>query len=250
MDFRFDILASDDPCTVEHCENKLQSEKDIETENLPVENTTSPKLEITEKPEKYWNEYGGGLLWQSWQEKHSDQTLSSEPWNYPETKEEWEQHYSQIYWYYLEQFQYWEAQGWTYDASQSCSADTCTARTEIDNQRDEDCMKSDLISLSSSPNAVNNESCSCNDKDHNQILDGISSMALNSEEISQSQLDSSVSCGGHQQLNGDSNQKECPASGQKEPSNGETKESNFCENTNTDQPAQGKKRQDCFSTKL
>ncbi|XP_004580647.2 trimethylguanosine synthase [Ochotona princeps] len=233
-----DILASDDPCTVEHCENKLQSEKDIETENLPVENTTSPKLEITEKWEKYWNEYGGGLLWQSWQEKHSDQTLSSEPWNYPETKEEWEQHYSQIYWYYLEQFQYWEAQGWTYDASQSCNADTCTARTEVDNQKDEDCMKIDLISLPSSPNAVNNEICSCSDKDHNQILDGISSMTLNSEEISQSQLDSSVSCGAHQQLNGDSNQKECPASGQKEPSNGETKESNFCENTNTDQAAQ------------
>lgn len=97
--------------------------------------------------EKYWNEYGGGLLWQSWQEKHADQTLCPEPWNVPDTKEEWEQHYSQMYWYYLEQFQYWEAQGWTFDASQSQDTDPGGSEIEVDNKKDENHMKADELFL-------------------------------------------------------------------------------------------------------
>ncbi|EPQ11086.1 Trimethylguanosine synthase [Myotis brandtii] len=57
-----DILASDDPSSVEQYENtrtrKLKPKKDTETESLSTESTLSPKLEITEKWEKYWNEYG------------------------------------------------------------------------------------------------------------------------------------------------------------------------------------------------
>ncbi|XP_004435813.1 PREDICTED: trimethylguanosine synthase [Ceratotherium simum simum] len=236
-----DILASDDPSSVEQYENtrrcKLQTKKDIETENLPVENTLSPKLEITEKWEKYWNEYGGGLLWQSWQEKHPDQALCSEPWNIPDTKEEWEQHYSQLYWYYLEQFQYWEAQGWTFDASQSCDTDTCGSKTEVDNKKGENCMKAGLLSFPSS--SVGSESSSSSDKDHNEILDGISNISLNSEEVEQSRLDSSVSCDGHQWLSEVNSRRECPASGQNEPCNGGTKESSLSgNNRSTNQPAQ------------
>lgn len=237
-----DSLASDDPSSVEHCENtrtcKFQGKKDVETKSLPVENTLSAKLEITEKWEQYWNEYGGGLLWQSWQEKHPDQTPSYEPWNFPETKEEWEQHYSQIYWYYLEQFQYWEAQGWTFDTSQNSNIDTCAMKTEVDNQKDENCVKVGLISFPSSPNIAHNESSSSDDKDHNEILAGISNITLNSEEIGQSQLDSSISCDGHQELREDSSRRQCPASSQREPSNGETKENNLSGNTSTDQAAQ------------
>ncbi|XP_070337337.1 trimethylguanosine synthase isoform X2 [Equus asinus] len=239
-----DILASDDPSSVERCENtrtcKLQTKKDIETENLPVENTLSPKLEITEKWEKYWNEYGGVLLWQSWQEKHSGQTLCSEPWNVPDTKEEWEQHYSQLYWYYLEQFQYWEAQGWTFDASQSCDTDTCGSKTEVDNKKGENCMKAGLLSLPSS--SIGSKSSSSGDKDHNEILDGISNISLNSEEVEQSQLDSSVSCDGRQGLSEVNSRRECPASGQSEPCNGGTKERSSSGNRSTDQPAQDSQR--------
>ena len=58
-----DILASDDPSSSEN-ENtrryKLRTKNDIEGENLPAENTLSPKLEITELWEKYWKEYRGG----------------------------------------------------------------------------------------------------------------------------------------------------------------------------------------------
>ncbi|NP_079107.6 trimethylguanosine synthase isoform 1 [Homo sapiens] len=238
-----DILASDDPSSIEQYENtrtyELQSKKDTETENPPVENTLSPKLEITEKWEKYWNEYGGGLLWQSWQEKHPGQALSSEPWNFPDTKEEWEQHYSQLYWYYLEQFQYWEAQGWTFDASQSCDTDTYTSKTEADDKNDEKCMKVDLVSFPSSPIMVDNDSSGTSDKDHSEILDGISNIKLNSEEVTQSQLDSCTSHDGHQQLSEVSSKRECPASGQSEPRNGGTnEESNSSGNTNTDPPAE------------
>nr|XP_011740609.1 trimethylguanosine synthase isoform X2 [Macaca nemestrina] len=237
------ILASDDPSSIEQYENtricELQSKKDTETENLPVENTLSPKLEITEKWEKYWNEYGGELLWQSWQEKHPDQALSSEPWNFPDTKEEWEQHYSQLYWYYLEQFQYWEAQGWTFDALQSCDTDTYTSKTEADNKKDEKCLKVDLVSFPSSPITVDNDSSGTSDKDCSEILDGISNIKLNSEEVKQSQLDSSTSHDGHQQLSEVSSRRECPASGQSEPHNGGTnEESSPPGNTSTDPPAQ------------
>ncbi|XP_064444387.1 trimethylguanosine synthase isoform X5 [Mirounga angustirostris] len=237
-----DILASDDPSSVEQYKStktcKLQTKKDIETENVPVENTLSPKLEITEKWEKYWNEYGGGLLWQSWQEKHSDQILCSEPWNSPDTKEEWEQHYSQLYWYYLEQFQYWEAQGWTFEPSQTCEPDTCGSKIEVDNEKDENCMIADLMSSPSPSVTIDSESSSSSDKEHNEILGGISNISLNSEEVEQSQLDSSVSCDGRQWLSEVSSSRECPASGQSEPCNGGTKDSSLSGNRSTNQPAQ------------
>ncbi|XP_021108116.1 trimethylguanosine synthase isoform X2 [Heterocephalus glaber] len=233
-----DLLLSDDPSSVEQYENirtcELQSKKDIKAENLLVENTLSPNLEITEIWEKYWNKYGEGLLWQSWQEKHPDQTLSSEPWNFPDTKEEWEQHYSQLYWYYLKQFQYWEAQGWTFDASQSCDTDTCTAKTEVDNKKNESSAKIDLTSFPSLPDdTVDKESSGSSD--HNEILDGINNITLSSEEVEQSQLDS-VSCNG--QLSEVYSGKVCPASGQNEPCNGRTKASNLSGNRSTDEPAQ------------
>lgn len=239
-----DILASDDPSSVEQSENtrtrKLKPKKDIETESLSTESTLSPKLVITEKWEKYWNEYGGELLWQSWQEKHSDQTLCSEPWNVPDTKEEWEQHYSQLYWYYLEQFQYWEAQGWTFDASQSCGASMCGPKTEVDNEQDENCMKADLLSLTSS--SIDCKSSNSSEKDHNELLDGISKISLNSGKPEESQLESSVSSEGHQWLNEVNSRRECP-SGQSESCNGGAKESNLSGNS-TNQPAQGKADQD------
>ncbi|XP_049489639.1 trimethylguanosine synthase isoform X3 [Panthera uncia] len=237
-----DILASDDPSSVERYENtktcELQTKKDIETENLPVENTLCPKLEITEKWEKYWNEYGGGLLWQSWQEKHPGQTLCPEPWNIPDTKEEWEQHYSQLYWYYLEQFQYWEAQGWTFDAPETCDTDACGPKIEVDDEKDENCIKADLTSFPSSSITIDSESSSSGDKEHNEILDGVSNLSLNSEEVEQSRLDSTVSYDGCQLLSEVGSSRECPATGQSEPCHGGAKDSNVSGNRSANQPAQ------------
>ncbi|XP_059971738.1 trimethylguanosine synthase [Mesoplodon densirostris] len=233
-----DILASDDPSSSEN-ENtrryKLQTKKDIEGETLPAENTLPPKLEITGLWEKYWKEYGGDLLWQSWQEKHAGQTPCSEPWNVPDTKAEWEQHYSQLYWYYLEQFQYWEAQGWTFDASQSCDTDTRGSRTEVDNKKDENRTKADELSSPSS--STGSEGSSSGDKDDHEILDGLSNIRLNSEDVGQSPLDPRVSCDGHQCLSEVNSRRECPASGQSEPCTGETKESSLSGSRSTSQAA-------------
>ncbi|XP_060054873.1 trimethylguanosine synthase isoform X2 [Erinaceus europaeus] len=230
-----EILASDD----EQCKNartcKHQTQKDIKTESLPVDNTLSPNLEITEKWEKYWNEYGGQLLWQSWQEKHSDQTLCPEPWNVPDTKEEWEQHYSQLYWYYLEQFQYWDAQGWTFDASQSCHPDNCESKAEVEDKKDETCIKKDSVS---SP-AFDGKGASPGDKDQSEILHRINNISFNSEEVEQSQLNSSGSCDGHQSLSEVDSKRQCPVSSQSEPSNGGNKENNSSENKGANQPSQG-----------
>ncbi|XP_076780383.1 trimethylguanosine synthase isoform X2 [Arvicanthis niloticus] len=233
-----DLVVSDDPSSVEHCENNracaIQSKPDTETENLPVENTLAPKLEVTENWEKYWNEYGEGLLWQSWQEKYPDQTLSSEPWNLPDTKEEWEQHYSQLYWYYLEQFRYWEAQGWTFAASQNCDEDVCTSHIEVD-QNAEASMRVDGTTFSSSPNTIENESPGSNDNDHNEIITGIKTITLTAEEVEQTWLVSSEHC--DKQLSGIAG-KECPASGGSSTCNGTPKESNISENRSSSQPAQ------------
>ncbi|XP_061294755.1 trimethylguanosine synthase isoform X2 [Bos javanicus] len=234
-----DVWASDDPSSSEN-ENtrkyKLQSQKGTEAKSFPVENTVGPKLEITEMWEKYWNEYGGGLLWQSWQEKHADQTLCPEPWNVPDTKEEWEQHYSQMYWYYLEQFQYWEAQGWTFDASQSQDTDPGGSEIEVDNKKDENHMKAD--ELFSPSLSVGSESSSSSDKDHSEILNGISNLSLNSEKVEQRQLDPSLSCDGRQCLSEVPSRRECPASGHSEPSHGGNTESSLSGSRSTDQPAQ------------
>ncbi|XP_051015694.1 trimethylguanosine synthase [Acomys russatus] len=232
-----DLLVSDDPSSVEHCENnricEIQSKTDTETDSLPVDNTLSPQLEVTENWEKYWNEYGEGLLWQSWQEKYPDQTVSSEPWNLPDTKEEWEQHYSQLYWYYLEQFRYWEAQGWTFAASQNSDVDVCASQAEVD-EKYESSMKADLTSFSSSPNTVDDESPGSNDnQDHNEIITGINNIILSSEEVEQSQVDCTVHC--DKQLNEISSGKECPASGGSDHRSGAPKESG---NGSTDQAAQ------------
>ncbi|KAM5137170.1 trimethylguanosine synthase isoform 2-T4 [Callospermophilus lateralis] len=241
-----DHLVSDDPSSVEQYENtrtcELQNKRNIETEKLSVENTLSPKFEITENWERYWNKYGGELLWQSWQEKHPDQILSAEPWNFPDTKEKWEQHYSELYWYYLEQFQYWEAQGWTFDASQSCDTNTIASTTEIV-KKDENIVNVDLISFPSSPITVDNKSSDSSDKDHNEILNGISNITLSSEEVEHSQLHSSVSCNGQlSEVSG----RECPASGQSEPCDGGTKKSNLSGNRSANQLAQ--EPQECSGT--
>ncbi|XP_063114558.1 trimethylguanosine synthase isoform X2 [Cavia porcellus] len=233
-----DLLLSDDPSTVEQCESSrthgLQSKAHTEAEPLPVENTSSPRLEVTEVWEKYWEQYGAGLLWQSWQEKHAGQTPCATPWDSADTKEEWEQHYSQLYWFYLEQFQYWEAQGWTFDASQSCDTDTCVAKTGLDDRRNEDSTETDSASFPPLPDTVDKEA-SC-PSDHNEILDGISNITLSLEEVEQSRLDL-VSCAGQQS---EANRgKVCPASGQSEPCNRGAKESNVAGTRSTDHPAQG-----------
>ncbi|KAB0391410.1 hypothetical protein E2I00_002714 [Balaenoptera physalus] len=185
-------LQLDDPSSSEN-ENtrryKLRTKKDIEGENLPAENTLSPKLEITELWEKYWKEYRGGTAVAKLARK-----------------------------------------------AYSCDTDTCGSKTVVDNKKDENRTKADELSSPSS--SVGSESSSSSDKDHNEILDGLSNISLNSEEVEQSRLDPSVSCDGHQCLSEVKSRRECLASGQSESCNGGTKESSLSGNRSTSQPAQ------------
>ncbi|XP_036375413.1 trimethylguanosine synthase [Megalops cyprinoides] len=74
--------------------------------------------------ELYWEQQGQVLLWQGWLETHpedsSDQQVA--PWDCPNRKSEWEMHYSQSYYHYRDQFNYWASQGWTVDDTHSVPA--------------------------------------------------------------------------------------------------------------------------------
>ncbi|XP_025069966.1 trimethylguanosine synthase isoform X1 [Alligator sinensis] len=239
--------VSDDPAlateqTEEINKCKILTEENCKTTGSPDSDASASELK--EKWEKYWSEYGEGLLWQSWLEKHKelellDATPVAEPWNSPDTKEKWEQHYTEQYWYYWEQFNYWRSQGWSID--RSCTDGTET-HVEIDPQEAVDFVSTDAecsqvldSSLPSDPpcklNCEENPS-SCNES-HNEILSGINKINLNSE-VKQSK---SVIYNGHQNLNSASNEKQCPCgSSQREPSDGGTKKrSASSENKSTNQ---------------
>nr|XP_033507275.1 trimethylguanosine synthase isoform X2 [Epinephelus lanceolatus] len=74
--------------------------------------------------ETYWAQQGETLLWNSWLEKHpeTDPGTVTAPWDDPDTKAVWDQHVTETYYSYWEQFSYWSAQGWTTDQS-VCNGD-------------------------------------------------------------------------------------------------------------------------------
>lgn len=74
-------------------------------------NTEEPQVALDW--ERYWSQYGEGLLWQSWLEKHLEYSEGQlvAPWDDPDCKAEWEQHANEICCHYWEQFQYWATQG-------------------------------------------------------------------------------------------------------------------------------------------
>ncbi|XP_053101931.1 trimethylguanosine synthase isoform X2 [Hemicordylus capensis] len=196
------------------------------------------ELHLKEKWENYWGKYGEGLLWQSWQEKHKDIDSGlldvSEPWNNPEVKERWEQHYSELYWYYWEQFHYWANQGWTVDIAQNSGSETNTSRLEMMQPgethhigTDDKCgemQNPELYShLPSSTTCTKNPTE--NDEHYDEVLPDISKMNLNSEEAEQNKLENMVDSNGHRALSLTSIARHCPGdSGQTEESAEGTRE--------------------------
>ncbi|CAM5090075.1 unnamed protein product [Eretmochelys imbricata] len=244
---------SDDPALhTEQTEEKktcqLLNEDNCENRDCPI-NDALPN-ELKEKWEKYWSEYGEGLLWQSWLEKHMEVELSenaptSEPWNSPDTQEKWKQHYNEIYWYYWEQFQYWASQGWTVDSPHNDGTEINAYKLETGLPGEVDCVSTDAVShqvldseLSSYP--PSNISCKENpsscDEHHNEILSGISNINLDLEEVEESKLTLTVIYDGHQILSSTSSTRQCPCvSSQKESCNGGTTKSASSENKSTNQ---------------
>ncbi|NWV64056.1 TGS1 synthase, partial [Malurus elegans] len=147
---------------------------------------------LKEKWENYWSEYGEGLLWQSWLEKHrvvslSEAIAASEPWNSPDTKEDWEQHYSELYWYYWEQFQYWTSQGWTTESSHGDKVEVNGVTEETGLLGEMGLVSpgpehSEELSLELSPSNTRSEGA----EPHSEIISGICNLNLNLGEVEQS----------------------------------------------------------------
>lgn len=183
----------------EQCEMSCKPQAIIEGNCESSESLASEALpsELKEKWEKYWSEYGEGLLWQSWLEKHQEVSSSegitaSEPWNSPDTKEEWEQHYSEVYWYYWEQFQYWTSQGWTTESSHGDKVEVngITQENGLSGEMDLDSPgpeHSEVLSLELSPsNTRREETLPSSAESHSEIISGICNLNLNLEEVQQS----------------------------------------------------------------
>ncbi|KAJ6664030.1 hypothetical protein lerEdw1_008984 [Lerista edwardsae] len=181
------------------------------------------ELHMKEKWEEYWAEYGEGLLWQSWQVKHkevdSELLAVPEPWNKPELKGKWDQHYSELYWYYWEQFHYWASQGWTVDTAQKSGTETHTSclemcsinKTQITGTCEEyrEMLDPDLEShLLSSANCQENHP-SAHHLEY-EVLTEISKMNLNHEGVEQSQLENMVDSSDNQGLILTTIERHCP----------------------------------------
>ncbi|KAM6282253.1 trimethylguanosine synthase [Porphyrio hochstetteri] len=197
--------------------------------------------ELKEKWEKYWSEYGEGLLWQSWLEKHqevssSETTIASEPWNSPDTRQEWEQHYSELYWHYWEQFQYWTSQGWTIESSHGDKVEAGGVTQETGLLGNMDLVSSGAecsgaLSLELSPcNARSEETVPSSAEPHSEIISGICNLNLNLEEVEQSSTAPMIAHQGPQECSSsDSESQEEPCDG------GTRKRSASYENKNTNQ---------------
>ncbi|KFV20563.1 Trimethylguanosine synthase, partial [Tauraco erythrolophus] len=214
-------------------EGNCENSESLANEALPSE--------LKEKWEKYWSEYGEGLLWQSWMEKHqevssSEATTASEPWNSPDTREEWEQHYSELYWYYWEQFQYWTSQGWTIVSSNggNVEANGATQETGLLGKMESVSPGAELgevLSLElSAPNTRSEETPPSSAEPHSEIISGICNLNLNLEEAEQNSAALTVAHQGPQECSSSDSES------QKEPCDGGTrKRSASCENKSINQ---------------
>ncbi|XP_047662692.1 trimethylguanosine synthase isoform X2 [Tachysurus fulvidraco] len=106
-------------------EEEEEEENENEESKAAVDATcTEPESHTDHAWLQYWNLHGENLLWTSWVEKHEEFSVESPsaPWASPEWEKQWEEHASQIYAYYWEQFSYWASQGWTTDETISADA--------------------------------------------------------------------------------------------------------------------------------
>ncbi|XP_014808115.1 PREDICTED: trimethylguanosine synthase [Calidris pugnax] len=227
----------------EQCERSSKPQEVTEGNCESSESLANEALhsELKEKWEKYWSEYGEGLLWQSWLEKHQDVSLSeattaSEPWNSPDTREEWEQHYSELYWYYWEQFQYWTSQGWTTESSHgdNVEANGVTQETGFSGKMDlvsPGAEGSEVLSLQPSPSVTRSEeTLPSSAEPHSEIISGICNLNLNQEEVEPSSAALTVAHQGPQEHSSSDGER------QKEPCDGgNRKRSASCENKSINQ---------------
>ncbi|NXA12027.1 TGS1 synthase, partial [Sapayoa aenigma] len=227
----------------ERCEMSSKPQVVIEGNCGSSESLANEALpnELKEKWEKYWSEYGEGLLWQSWLEKHqevssSEAITASDPWNSPDTQGEWEQHYSELYWYYWEQFQYWTSQGWTVESSHGDKVEVNgvtqgSGLSEEMNLVSPGPERSEVLTLELSPsNTRSEERLPSGAEPHSDIISGICNLNLNLKEVEQSGAALPVAHQGPQE------HSSSDGGSQKEPCDGGTrKRSASCENKSVNQ---------------
>ncbi|XP_071410615.1 trimethylguanosine synthase isoform X2 [Pithys albifrons albifrons] len=227
----------------EQCETNSKPQVAIEENCESSESLANEVLssELKEKWEKYWSEYGEGLLWQSWLEKHqevssSDAITASEPWNSLDTKGEWEQHYNELYWYYWEQFQYWTNQGWTIESSHDAKVEVNSLIQETGLSGEMNLISpgpecSEVLSLELSPsNTRSDETLPSGAEPHSEIISGICNLNLNLKEVEQSSAAATVAHQGPQEHSSSDSET------QKEPCDGGTrKRSASCKNKSVNQ---------------
>ncbi|OXB66745.1 hypothetical protein ASZ78_005720 [Callipepla squamata] len=252
-------VNSDEPASATEQSAKSSETQIISEGNCESsENLANEALPIDQKWEKYWSEYGENLLWQSWLEKHKEDSspeamIASEPWNSPGTKEEWEQHYSELYWYYWEQFRYWTNQGWTTESSLTDSVQLNGVMQETDLSQEMDLVSpeaegSKVLILELSPSHTRSEeTLTSSAEPHHEIISGICNLNLNFE---QSSAPLTVTNEEDLQEYGSRNsERQCPCvSSQKEPCDGGTRKRRAsCENKSINQSGSQESGNSCSS---
>ncbi|XP_065609341.1 trimethylguanosine synthase isoform X2 [Cyrtonyx montezumae] len=249
---------SDEPASATEQSAKSSKTQIISEGNCgSSENLANEALPIEQKWEKYWSEYGESLLWQSWLEKHKEVSspeamIASEPWNSPDTKEEWEQHYSELYWYYWEQFRYWTDQGWTTESSHTDSVRLNGVMQETDLSQEMDLVSPEaegskvLILELSPPHTRSEETLTSSAEPHHEIISGIGNLNLNFEQSSAPLTETNEDL---QEFGSHNSESQCPCvSSQKEPCDGGTRKRRAsCENKSINQSGSQESGNSCSS---
>ncbi|XP_069587460.1 trimethylguanosine synthase isoform X2 [Ranitomeya imitator] len=183
-------------------------EEEEPNEGCPDEDATDLKVTSAEPCsreswERYWDQYGQGLLCQGWITKHKEMAVSGEdwsdePWNCSTTKEEWAEHYNESYWRYYEQFQYWAQQGWTFDELRDCDGnDIVEAQAAANDQLTDHTLHIPLTSA---------ESIDC----LSDCVNGLKNINLDTKEMEGDSKPLSVIYDSHQMQNPESLEAQCP----------------------------------------
>ncbi|XP_053738716.1 trimethylguanosine synthase isoform X2 [Synchiropus splendidus] len=118
---------SDPPAISAVCPDISDDETDhhsvFEDQQIELQEEVPEKKDVASGWESYWAQYGEGLLWSSWLEKHPESTEHAEKftaiWDDEDPKTDWEQHVTDTYNSYWHQYCYWTALGWTTEQSHS-----------------------------------------------------------------------------------------------------------------------------------
>ncbi|KAM3865650.1 trimethylguanosine synthase [Diretmus argenteus] len=195
-----------------------------EEESDPLEEGAGGKEESIQDGgwESYWAQQGEALLWHGWLEKHaatqrpSTEELVTTPWDNPDTRATWEQHATETYYYYWEQYAYWAGQGWTADQSEASTHDWFDGAIGVEKNQQEG--EKEGVTPSCSTVEVSDDLIgqNCNvEVDTSNLVDHIDQMSLVSEAAGQCNVreqQEDYVCGTDEPCDGGNNRKRASSS--------------------------------------